>query len=353
MPPFLKFLLSRLLAIPVTLLIITAVLYGIIMLAPAEERAMLYWPPRSSRAMSPEVYEARLAQIIEDHYLDKSYLQQYSNWLINLIKGDWGYSPVMKSDVLPILLKRTPVTIELTLYSVLLFSPLGVISGILAGWKHHSPSDAIFRLAAFLATSIPPFVLALSFLSVFYVGLRWFPIGRTSLIEISFSSSNFQSYTGLLTIDGLLNGRSDVTVDAFRHLAMPVLVLSLSHWATLGRITRIVVVEEKSKEYIIAAHARGLPPRLVLWRHAFRNGLGPALTSSALSAASLITGIFIIEAIFDFNGLSALITRSVFDAPDAPLALGFAVFSVLLVIPWLFILDIIRGLVDPRVRENI
>lgn len=352
MPPFLKFLIRRLLAIPVTLLIITAVLYGIIMLAPAEERAMLYWPPRS-RNLAPEVAENIQQQIIEDHYLDKPYLQQYSSWLLNLIKGDWGYSPVMNSDVLPLLLKRTPVTLELTLYSILLFIPLGLLSGVLAGWRQHSSSDATFRFAAFIATSIPPFILALSLLSVFYVGLRWFPIGRTSLIELSLSSSDFQVYTGLLTIDGLLNSRFDVTLDAFRHLVLPSFVLSLTHWATLGRITRAAMIEEKQKEYVTAVRARGIPQPSIIWRHAFRNTLPPALTSSALSAASLITGVFIIEAVFDFNGLSALITRSILDAPDAPLALGFAVYSVLLVIPWLLILDIARAIIDPRLGEAI
>lgn len=350
--PFFIFLLRRLALIPVTLVIITAVLYGIVMLAPAEERARLYLPPGSPPVMTEEKLQNVLDNIIASHGLDDPFPQQYLRWLGNLLRGDWGWSPVYQAEVLDALLQRTPVTAELTLYSIVLLIPLGIISGAIAGWREGQRFDRRFRLLAFIATSIPSFILGLVLLSIFYVGVRWFPPGRTGILELSFHrATTFQRYTGLLTVDGLLNGRVDVTLDALRHLVLPVLSLSLAHWATLGRVTRAAMIDVRNQEYMAAAHSRGLLPRSLIWRHALRNALAPALASSALSAASLMTGVFIIEAVFDFKGLSELIVSSVRGTPDAPLALGFAVYSVLIVLPILFILDLLKALVDPRLAE--
>lgn len=354
MTPWLGYVVRRLMAIPVTLLIITMVLYGIIMLSPAEDRAQLYLPPNIPRIMTAEKFQNVVDSLVEEHGLNDPYLVQYARWVADLLRGDWGYSPVLQGDVLEALQRRAPVTIELALYSILLLIPLGLVSGVLAGWREGSGTDHRFRTVAFVATSLPPFTLGLFLLSIFYVGLYWFPPGRTSIVEITLQSvTSFRHYTGLLVVDGVLNQRLDVVLDALRHLALPVFTLSLAHWATLGRITRASMIEVKDREYVVAARSRGLLNRSVVWRHAFRNALIPSLTSSALSAASLMTGVFVIEVIFNLKGLSELIVGGVQGTPDAALALGFAVYSVLLVLPITFLLDVIRGLVDPRLREGI
>jgi peptide/nickel transport system permease protein len=350
---FIKYLLRRLLTIPITLLVITAALYGVVMLASPEERAFLYLPPRLPSYQTAEQFQRILEQIIEEQGLNDPYPQQYFRWLSRLLQGDWGWSPAINSDVLQALLQRTPVTAELTLYSILAMIPLGMISGVLAGWRENQPSDRRFRIIAFISTSVPPFILGLFLLSIFYVGLGWFPPGRTGIRELSLQTfSTFERHTGFLTIDGLLNGRLDVTLDAYRHLVLPIFTLSLAHWATLGRITRATMIEVKDMEYITAARARGLLSRSIVWRHAFKNATLPALTSSALSVASLVTGVFIIEVVFNIHGLSELVVGGLRGTPDAPLALGLAVYTVLLVLPIMFVLDLIKAFVDPRVREG-
>jgi peptide/nickel transport system permease protein len=267
-----------------------------------------------------------------------------------MVRGEWGWSPLLRADVLDVLLKRTPSTAELTLYSLLLFIPLGLVSGAVAGWRRGRASDGGFRLTAFVATSIPPFILGLVLLSVFYVGLHWFPPGYLSSSEaMSVRSPSFRTITGLLTIDGLLNGQLQVSVDAVRHLVLPVITLSLFHWATLGRVTRAMVIEEANKGYVTAAHARGLSSRRILWGHAVPNVLAPSLTSSAMSAAVLITGVYVVEVVFNWPGVSRLITYSMFE-PDVALAAGFAVYSVLAVLAVMLLLDIVQVIVDPRLR---
>jgi peptide/nickel transport system permease protein len=197
-------------------------------------------------------------------------------------------------------------------------------------------------------------------LSIFYVGLGWFAPGRTGFYELSMSTSTFKHLTGFLTLDGLLNGRPEITLDAFRRLVLPVFTLSLAHWATLGRVTRVSIMNETGKEYLLAARARGLLQRSVVWRHAFRNVLAPALTTSYLSVTTLVTGVLVIEIIFDYKGVSELITKGISGSifigqiavPDTSLAMGFAVYSALLVVPIMVLLDIVKAAVDPRIREE-
>jgi peptide/nickel transport system permease protein len=102
----------------------------------------------------------------------------------------------------------------------------------------------------------------------------------------------------------------------------------------------------------MAARARGVPTRRVVWRHALRNAIGPGLTSVALSAASVMTSVYVVEAVFDFPGVSQLIAGSLQGTPDAAVAMGFAVFSVLLVLPLMLALDVVQIVMDPRQRAG-
>ncbi|MGE5222580.1 MAG: ABC transporter permease [Omnitrophica WOR_2 bacterium] len=354
MPPILKFLIVRLLSVFITLLIITAILYGIVMLAPPEERATLYLPKGMRSDIKPEQIEAMIEKIVERRHLRDPYPVQYILWMGNLLKGDLGYSPALHDDVLAVLLRRTPVTAELALYSILAFIPLGIISGVLAAKNESKSSDDRFRLAAYTATSMPPFILALILLAVFYVTLHWFAPERLSIQNsLVIHEASFQTYTGLLTIDGLLNGRADISKDAALHLVLPVFTLSLVHWATLGRVTRSTMIEELRKEHILAAKGRGISTNRLVWKHAFRNILSTALSSSALSAASLVTGVYVVEVIYNFHGLSEIVIRSVLSVPDAPALLGFAIYSVIMVLAITFFLDIFQAIVDPRIREGV
>ena len=355
MPPLLRFIIVRLVSIPVTLLIVTMVLYGFVMLTSPEERATLYFGAGiDPERLGPQQIKRYTELIIERYHLREPYPVQYAYWAASLLRGDWGMSPNLHEDVLPALLRRTPVTAELTLYSLLLYIPLGLISGVMAGWKKDRFTDLSFRLAAFTATSFPVFVLAFVLLAIFYVGLGWFAPERLSALNaLEVSRPGFPTITGLITLDGLLLGRVDLTLDALRHLILPVFTLSLLHWATLGRVTRAAMIEELSKDYITAGWARGLPQRSVVWRHALRNVLNPALTSSALSAATLFTGVYIVEVIYNFKGISEVGVVSVYGPPDAPAVLGFAIYSVIIILFIMLILDILQGLFDPRVREGI
>lgn len=353
MPPFLQFLIRRFLIIPLTLLVVTLLLYAGVMMTPPEARAQIYLPNTNAK-LSEERLAKLIENIIERHHLRGSYFVQYTEWLRTFFDGTWGYSPSLNEDVLPALLARTPATAELTLFSLLfIIIPFGLYAGTIAGWRR-GYFDMIFRGGAFLVTSIPPFILSLALLVIFYINLGWFAPERIGLkYSYEISTGTFASPTGMLLIDSLVNGRLDIFVEALRHLAMPALTLSLYHWATLARITRSAVIDQRRREYITSAQARGVSLRRVLWRHVFRNVLVPSLTSIGLSAASIITGVYVVEIIYSLNGVSEIITTALYSGiPDAPAVLGFAVYSVLAVLILMFVLDVIQAILDPRVRED-
>jgi len=348
---FLRLLSKRLLSLLVTLLVTTAVLYGIAMLAPLGARAALFLPKNLPAHMTDQQYMQLIMLAIQKNHLRASYPVQYFYWLKNLVQGNWGYSYTLQQDVFQAILQRAPVTAELTLYSILLFLPLGLLAGVMTGSRQNSAVDHSFRLAAYIATSLPPFILALILLAFFYVDLYWFAPERLGdAATLIVNSAQFHSYTGLLTVDGLLNGQPGISLDALRHLAMPVFTLTLPHWATLARVTRAAMIQEQSQDYTVAAKARGLSHRQITWRHMLPNAVAPALTSSVLSVASLLSGVFVVEIIFGFHGISEVAVSSMQSTIDPAAALGFIVYSVFVVSLLMAILDLIQSAFNPRVR---
>jgi len=356
MSPLARFLLLRLLLVPLTLLVVTVTLMALLTAIPPEVRAFLYLPYRiQDRSVEMSMDELRQATepYVQKYHLEDPFPVQYAYWVVSVFTHGGGYSPSVKGDAFEALLRRTPVTAELTLYSLLLFIPLGVMSGLRAGWRKGGLLDLRFRTAAYVASSLPPFITALVLLGIFYSFLGWFPPGRLgTAISQEVLAPEFHHFTGLMTIDSLLNRRLDIFVDSVRHLVLPVVTLSLVHWATLGRIVRSTIINERRKEYLTAARARGISERNLQWRHALRNVLAPALSSSALAAASLLTGVFMIEIIFGLKGVADLVVHGTALGLDMPIAMGFSVYSLCIVLVVMFVLDVLRAILDPRSRES-
>lgn len=351
MPPILQFLIRRIFSAFISLIIITMVLYSGFMLTPPEARARIYLPPGKGGERASEQY---IENIIKENHLREPYLVQYFYWAKSLLQGSWGYSPTLNADVLPSLLHRTPATLELALYSLLMLIPLGLASGLVSGWRPGSMFDSSFRGLAFLGTSTPSFIVSIILISILYIQLDWLAPGRIDVkTELQMFRSGFVEYTGALTLDSLLNKRFDIFIIALKHLIMPVFTLSIYHWATLGRITRASIMNERGKEYIVAARARGVKESKLIWKHALRAILAPSLTAMALSAASIVTGLFVTEIIYGLTGISQIIVIAMSSYPDAPAALGFSVYSVIMVLGLMLILDFIQATLDPRVREEV
>ena len=349
MPSILRFLLRRLALIPVTLIIITMLIYAGVMLTPPEARVQLYLPKGNAR-----IRESTIEAYIKTNKLDQPYWVQYTHWAGNLLAGNWGFSPSLGEDVLPGLLARTPVTLELLFYSFLVTIPTSLVLGSLAGTRMGSWLDRAIRAFSFLGTSVPLFILSVFALAIFYIKLGWFAPERISIQFASLiNSPKFTSYTGFITLDSLMNGNLEMFKDALSHLILPVTTLSIYNIASLTYLNRTFTSEEIKKLYVIAARARGLRESAIRYGHILRATLSRSLTSIGLAAATILMGVFVTEMIYTINGISSFIVKAMRTGSDAPATLGFMIYSVILVLILMLFMDLLVAFVDPRAREEI
>jgi peptide/nickel transport system permease protein len=300
--------------------------------------------------------------IIEKYGLDDPIHIQYWNWMVGqkdeetgeieggVLRGDLGWSKVGKSSVSEVIGRRLPASAELALWAAGPLIGLAVWMGIRAAVNHNKFIDQILRVTAIAGWSIPLFVLGLLLLLYFYSGLDWFPPGRLS-IEFSqvVLSDEFVRYTGMNTIDSLLNLRFDVFVDALKHLVLPVVTLSVVSWAFLLRVTRSSMLDTLRQDYITTARAKGLPERKVVNRHAVPNALIPVITVGGLTLVGLFNGVVITETIFNFPGLGRFLAEAA-TTLDVVSVLGLTLFSSLVLVFGNLIVDVLYGVVDPRIR---
>jgi peptide/nickel transport system permease protein len=345
----LKFILRRLLILPVVTFLVTAILFLLILQLPVEQRAQVYVPSANPH-LSAEEYQELVQETIERYELNQPFAAQYINWIRNLARGEWGYSPAWREPVLEGLRRRAPATLELTLFAMVPSVVLAVVLGSVAAKNGHRLPDQVVRVAAFVGWAFPPFILALILMNVFYAWLGWFPPSRLSIWASPIvSSDSFRSYTGLMTLDGLLNARLDITRDALRHLVLPAASLAIIEWGLLTRVMRSSMMEVLRQDYIVTARAKGLAEQDIVNHHARRNAVLPVISTGAAVTAMLITWVVVIETIFNFNGVGRWAVRSMLQS-DVPVAVGFAIFSCSVTILASLVADVLYAVVDPRVR---
>jgi peptide/nickel transport system permease protein len=192
-------------------------------------------------------------------------------------------------------------------------------------------------------------------IAIFFGALGWFPPERmsTDVHNYIYVSGKWQTYTGLLTIDGLLNGQLWITLDALKHLVLPTISLTAINIALIIRVMRSSMLEALGKGYIVAARAKGLSNIEVINKHARRNALIPVVTLSALLVAGMITGVVITETVFAINGIGRFAADAAVShggAVDVPAVLGFTLFAGIVFIIANLIVDITYAYLDPRIR---
>ena len=226
----------------------------------------------------------------------------------------------------------------------------GIWLGSLSAVKHNKPVDHITRIFAITGWSLPTFVAGLLGLFFFYGILGWFPPGQLGLNAAAVvRSAKFVNYTGIVTLDAVLNWNWFVFGDALRHLILPVFTLSYVSWAMLLRVTRTSMLETLRQDYVTTARAKGLEERVVIRKHARRNALIPAITVAGITVAFLFNGLVITETIFDFHGLGRWAARAA-QTFDLPALLGYLLFNGVLIVFANLIVDLMYAYIDPRVR---
>ena len=296
----------------------------------------------SQRALNdPEIVAAYRAK----YGLDQPLPVQYILYMKNLLQFDLGTSMRTNKPVLSELARCYPATIELALFAIVIAAILGVLFGIISAIRRNSILDQTVRAISVTGVSIPSFWFALLVLYFFYYKLKLRPgPGRLSN---AFTAP--ATVTGMYVIDSLLEGNIPKALDAVSHLILPGTVLAAFTMGLITRTARSNLLDVMSTDYIRTAKAKGLSRPGLIIRHALGNALIPVLTVIGLGLGNLLGGMVLVETIFNWPGVGQFAYESVLSV-DFPSIIGVALLIALNYMVINTVVDILYGIIDPRVR---
>ena len=337
-----KYIIRRLLILPLVMFGLSVLIFGMLMMLDPVERAALYV---TNIPKNPDAIQA----IIDKYGLNQPIYIQYGRWMENVLRGNLGWSKTAQMPVTQAIMTFFPATLELALWS---FTPIMVVGtwlGIEAAIHHDTFIDQAARVFSIIGYSFPTFVFGLLVLMIFYADLQWFPPGRLSVwANQAITSPGFYTYTGMYTVDGLLNGRPDIFLDALRHLFLPALTLAYVDWALILRVARSSMLEMLNQDYIRTARAKGLSNQQVIYGHARPNAMIPVVTIGGLLMVGLLNGVVITETVFNYHGMGLLAANSALNF-DAVSVLGIALLAGAVLVIANLVVDILYHYLDPRI----
>jgi peptide/nickel transport system permease protein len=338
-----RYIIRRLLVVPLVMLGLSLMIFAMLQFLDPTERAALYV---TNIPKNP----AALQAIIQKYGLDQPIYVQFWNWLKGVVQGNWGWSKTAQMPVLQAIRTYFPATLELGLWSFTPIIVIGIWLGIQAAIHKDTIIDHSARVFSIIGYSFPTFVFGLLVLMLFYAKLQWFPPGRLSdwASAIVYSSA-FHQYTGMMTLDAILNLRFDIFIDAIRHLVLPALTLAYVDWALILRVTRSSMLEVIGQDYVRTARSKGLSERLVINRHARPNAMIPVATIGGLLLIGLLNGVVITETVFNYHGMGFFLASAALNV-DAISVLGVTIFDGALLVLGNLVVDILYHFLDPRIR---
>jgi ABC-type dipeptide/oligopeptide/nickel transport system permease component len=270
---------------------------------------------------------------------------QYLKYLAGLFHGNLGVSEHTQNPVTHDLAMYVPATLELAVTAIIISLIVGVPLGVIAAMKRNTWIDQVLRVISLSGISLPTFWLALVAYYVLFFKLGWLPGGG----RLDPASSPPPHYTGLFTVDSLISGNWGLFKQAVQHLILPALVLAAYTVGLLTRFTRASVLEVLNNDYVRSARAKGLPERTVIMRHVLRPALIPILTVFGLAFGNLLSGTVLVEKIFSWPGIGQYAYDSALNL-DLPAIMGVTIVVAVIYIGINFVVDILYGLIDPRIR---
>ena len=270
--------------------------------------------------VSPEASPEDRQRLIEYYGFDKSYWEQYINYNKNFLQGKFGESLRWDSrDAFEVFVDRLPATIQLTLAAMVFSIIVGVTLGVVSATNPDSPLDRVGKVVAILGQSMPVFWVGILMILIFAVNLGILPAGGS--------------------IDRL----------GYQAIVLPAITLGWLFVAAHMRIVRSSMLEVLDSEYIKMIRAKGLPRRLVIWKHALKNASIPIFTLFMVNFAQLISGAVVTETIFAWPGIGRLLVDSIF-VRDFAVAQTVVFFGAAIIVTVNLTVDIVYGLLDPRIR---
>jgi peptide/nickel transport system permease protein len=274
--------------------------------------------------------------------LDKPVTAQFWQYLTNLVHGDLGTSFRTRRPVMTDLRAFLPATLELALSGLVMALVLALILafGTTLKWR----GSGIFRGVLLVGASTPTFLLGIAGILIFYQKLGWLPAnGRSGISDAPAGP------TGLLTVDGLFQGRLDVTVDAIKHLILPSLAIALGPAVSIGRVLRSSLVADRHSDYARTARSKGLGEFRLLRQHVLRNAVGAALSMTGLQVGLMFAGVLVVEQVFGWPGIGQYVAQSI-PVADFPAIAGVTLMLGVAYIVINTAVDVLQAAADPRIK---
>lgn len=299
------------------LLMAVPVLFGVATIAFAL-MYLLPGDPASAMLAKSGASAEQIAELREDMGLDLPFHVQYLRYLGNVLQGDLGRSIVSQEPVLNLLLSRLPTTLELVFAALIVAVPVGTLFGVVAAVRKDRWIDRALVAFSSIGVSVPAFWLGLMLILVFSVYLGWLP---------AFGASGIA------------------------HLVLPAGVLAFNAIGTVMRTARTSMLDVLRQDYIRTAWAKGLTKPAILYRHALRNALVPVVTIIGLQFGWLVSGSFIVEAVFSRQGIGLLFINSILER-DFPVVQGAVLLAAVMYVVLNLVIDLLYVIVDPRIRYD-
>lgn len=288
---------------------------------------------------------AAVRAFLHENGLDKPLPVQYGRYLGHLLQGDFGMSQQSHRAVRTDLGEYIPATFELAIFAIVLSLLIGVSFGMVAAVFRDRWPDQVLRVVSLGGVSMPTFWIALVAFYVFFFKLGWLPGGG----RLDPTENAPTHTTGLFTLDAALHGQWGLFASAVNHLILPGLVLATYTIGMLLRFTRASVLEILGNDYVRAARAKGLPERIVIMRHVLRPALISIITVAGVAFGSLLSGTVLVENIFSWPGLGQYAYNSAKNL-DLPAIMGVSVVVAVVYIALNLLVDLLYGVIDPRIR---
>lgn len=331
-----KFILHRLLLSIVVLFGLSIVIFSIARIVPGDPARM---------ALGATATKEALDNFRVENHLNESLPVQYVYWITGVLHGDFGQSTTTDRPVIKDIVQFLPATIEMVFFSTLLLIFGSIFIGKLAAKHKDTIVDGILRVFSYAGVAMPGFVVAILLLLLFGYAWKVIPV----LDRLSPGITAPAHVTGFYVLDALLEGNISVAWNAFLHILIPAISLALGGMFQDARLVRNAMVENSSKDYLIAMRGYGVPEKIINNRYLLKPSLIPAVSCMGMDIASLMGNAFLIETIFSWPGISKY-GLSAMLAKDLNAISGvIMVFGVVFVIVNI-IVDIVVAYLDPRIR---
>lgn len=310
-----RYLLRRLGFLALTVLVTSLIIFIVTQLLPGDVARVI---------LGREAGEAALEALRQELGLNDPPPVQYLRWLGNFLRGDWGQSYSTRSEIFPLVMARLRNSLMLAAVTLAISIPLAVFLGVIAGLNENRWPDHVISISALAVVGLPEFVTGLVLIQILAFKLRWLPANSSIRPDATFA-------------------------EALPMLILPALTATLVLLAYIARLTRSGVVEELKQPYVRTAVLKGMPHRTVVFKHVLRNALLPTITVIAISFGWLISGMIVIENVFNYPGLGRLLVFAI-DRRDLPLLQAVTLVAVLSFALANLAADVLYAALNPRIR---